>query len=438
MRMGGQQPAVSRRTLLWGLLGTGTATAATLGVVAATRNDAPAHRHPYPPVNPGPPTARTPGTLAGPTAKPAWSARIGSIAHAIAVAAGTVVVMDDVAVPRGFDPRTGTAKWTSATAFFLNDNTPLLAVRDTVYGTDEQGGFLAVDASNGSVRWQLPSPNPTTEIGPVLAAAGPLVFCTGVVGGDGQAASATKHGKLWAVDTAAHDTAWTLDTPAYCSAVAASAPESGLEPPSAGVVVAADETTYRLTAYSLKDQHVLWHKDAGAFGPYAAKSAPTDCVAISGSTVFWAANKLYALDAATGDIRWTAEGSGPDDVFQNVIVLPGQAPDGSDLVAATATGPDGGALLAFLAASGSAAWSERGSRLFGTRTALTAGVDAGAGVLYAAERDNGSVVAVDTKSGQTRWTYHDSSISSDLRWSIAADDARVYVAYGSTVLAFEH
>lgn len=78
-------------------------------------------------------------------------------------------------------------------------------------------------------------------------------------------------------------------------------------------------------------------------------------------------------------------------------------------------------------------WIEHGGAKFGLKTALAATAD----VVVVAEADNGSVVAVDAKTGQTRWTYHDATVTADLTWAAAADDTRVYVAYGKKLIAFE-
>lgn len=418
----GGRPAVSRRALLLGVPAVSVTAAVVLGVVAEQSENARHRRALNPPVNPGPATARAAGTLAGPSAKPTWSVVLERSAHAVAVAAGTVVLVDTYGAVRGFDPKTGAAKWQPSVEFFVNDDSPLTVVGGTVYGSDDDGHFMAVDASNGALSWQTQFASSGAQIATVAGTAGPNVFSTGEIddqsGGNG-------HGVLWCVDTTTRGTAWNINNVDYSLAVVASEP--------AGVVVTADEITYKLTAYSLKDQSVQWRKEAGNAEAVGIPASPAACVAVAGKTFYWAADKLYALDAASGDVRWTGSAPNPGSEFQSVIVVPGQGSDGADLIVAAATSPSGGTLHAFAADTGAAQWVEHGGPKFGSKTALTAG----AGVVFAAERDNGSVIAVDAKSGQTRWTYHDPTISADLTWSVAADDTRVYVAYGEHLLAFE-
>ncbi|GAA2004764.1 PQQ-binding-like beta-propeller repeat protein [Catenulispora subtropica] len=355
-----------------------------------------------------------------------WSAFLGTSAYALAAVDHSVFVVDLNGSVHGLDPRTGASKWKPAKLFFIGGETPFTVVGDTAYGADEDRDFLAVDTSNGAVRWKSRYPDPEAVITSVAGTAGPLVFSTGEVfdqsGGTGR-------GKVWGVDTSAHRVAWTLDDVGARLAVVASEP--------AGVVVTADEVAFQLTAYSLKDRSVVWRKSARDTGRTDARAWSTACVTVAGNTFYWAEDQLYALDAATGDVHWAVGASEPNDRFQSVIVLPEQGPGGTGLVVATSTGPNGGALHAFASANGAAVWTAHGGPRFGVKTALAAGTGGSAGVLYAAEPDNGSVFAVDAKTGQTRWTYHDADISADRTWAIAADEQRVYVAYAETALAFK-
>ena len=418
------KPAISRRALLLGgVTGTSVVGAVVLGIVTESSENARHRRALHPPVNPGPATTRTPGTLAGPSAKPTWSTKLDRNAHAVAVTADTVLLVDSYGSVCGFDPGTGAAKWQPSVQFFVNGQSPLTVVGDTLYGSDADGRILAVDTSNGTQRWQIQFASEGAQISTVAGTAGPLIFSTGEI--DDQA-TGKGHGVLWCVNTTAHGTAWHIENVNYNLAVVASE--------SAGVVVTADEIAYRLTAYSFNDQSVVWHKDAGNAGAIGIPASPAACVAVSGNTFYWAADQLYALDAATGAVRWTGSTPDPGSEFQSVIVVPGADPAAAGTVVATATGPSGGTLHAFAGASGDPLWVEHGGAKFGLGTALTTG---GAGAVYAVEGDNGSVFAVDAKTGQTRWTYHDATVTADLTWSAAADGTRVYVAYGENLLAFE-
>jgi outer membrane protein assembly factor BamB len=416
-----RETSVTRRALLFGVAGaalTGTVVAA---VVAGADEDARHRRALHPPVNPGPATVRTPGSLAGPAAAPIWSVPVDRGTRAVAVGAGSVLLTDGFGDVLGFDPHTGAAKWQPSVEFFLDSDSPLTVVGDTLYGFDADGDFLAVDASNGNMSWQVEFASGDVEIATVAGNAGPLVFSTGSI-----YERAGGKGVLWCVNTKLHGVEFNINDVDFNLAVAASEP--------AGVVVTADEISYRLTAYSINDQTVVWHKDAGNADAIGVPISPADCIAVSGDgdTFYWACDRLYALDAGTGAVRWTADSSNPADKFQSVLVLRGQGP-AADLIVATTTGPNGGTLRAFAADTGDVQWIEHGGAKFGLKTALAATAD----VVVVAEADNGSVVAVDAKTGQTRWTYHDATVTADLTWAAAADDARVYVAYGKKLIAFE-
>ncbi|WP_194911136.1 outer membrane protein assembly factor BamB family protein [Catenulispora rubra] len=428
---------ITRRAILFGIPAVSVTGAVALGVAAEHSENARHQRALNPPVNPGPATVRTPGTLAGPAAAPGWSVTVSSSVRAIAMAAGTVVLVDRFGNVRGYDPQTGVEKWQPSVVFFVNIEAPLMVVGDTLYGYDADGDVLAVDATDGTLRWKVQIGTSGVDIATVQGSAGSLVFSTGSIEGQGGVGAGVvggggaMHGKLWAVDTAGHGVAWTVDGLDYNLAVAASEP--------AGVVATADEIAYRLTAYSLKDRSVVWHRDTGNAESIGLPISPAACLTVSGSTFYWGADKLYALDAATGTVRWSADGPNPADEFQSVVVLAGQGAGDADLVVATTTGAGGGTLSAFDAATGVTRWVQRGSAKFGDKTSLTAATGTGAaGVLYAAEDDSGSLFAVDAKTGQTRWTYHDAAATADLVWTVAADDARVYVAYGKNLMAFEH
>lgn len=423
--------AITRRAILFGIPAVSVTAAVVLGVVAEQSENDRHRRALNPSVNPGPATVRTPGTLAGPAATPGWSVTVSSTVRAIAMAAGTLLLVDRFGNVRGYDPQTGVEKWQPSVQFFVNINAPLAVVGGTLYGFDADGNVLAVDATNGTLRWKVQFATSGVDIATVQGSGGPLVFSTGSIEGQGGVGVGTMHGKLWAVDTTSRGVAWTIDGLDYNLAVAASE--------AAGVVATADEIAYRLTAYSLKDRSVVWHKDAGNAESIGLPASPAACLAVSGGTFYWGADRLYAVDAATGTVSWSARGPNPADEYQSVVVVPGQGAGGADLVVATATatGAGGGSLSAFDAATGSTEWVQRGSAKFGLQTAVA--VAAGStGVLYAVEDDSGSLFAVDAKTGQARWTYHDAGATADLDWTVAADDARVYVGYGKKLMAFEH
>ena len=426
---------LTRRALLYGIPGAAAVAAVVLAIAGESSENARRDQALHPPLNPGPGTARVPGSLAGPRAAPAWAVKLNSEVRGVAYAAGSVLVVDDFGNVRGYDPRSGVEKWQPTVRFFSGMSLPLTVIGDTLYGYDADGDVLAVNASDGTLRWKVQL-GEKVEIATTQGSAGSLVFSTGSIDGQGNLDQAD--GLLWAVDSTTHSVAWSIEGVDYSLAVAASE--------AAGVVVIADKVANHLTAYSLEGRSVLWRKES-ARSELLFSMAPPNCLAVSGNTVFWGADKLYALDAATGTVHWSAAGPDPADEFESVFVVPGQGAGSGDLVVASAMSTYGagsggtGSLSAFDAESGDPRWVQRGSAKFGQYTAVAVGGTGradGTGVIYAAEADNGSLFAVDIQTGETRWTYRDDKATADFTWTVAADDVRAYVAYDNNLLSFEH
>jgi outer membrane protein assembly factor BamB len=430
---------ISRRALLLGVSGTSIAAATVLGVIASRSTPHRRHSSPLksPVVSAGPPTVRISGTLGGPRVAPAWSGTFTGVAHSVGVAGETVFAVDGSGTLLGFDRATGAARWESKVEVFVPDISPMPSTGGTVYAVTAGGaGLAAIDVADGTSPWQVRLPNPGARFTSVQVLAGSTLFGSAEI----DAKTAGKYTVLlWAVDTASRQVAWTLEHAGYLPAVAVSE--------KSGVLLAADRATQQLAAYSLKDRTVLWRKDPVSPARARTDLAPVNCVAASGSTFYWAADQLYALDATTGSVQWKGAASGLSQQFLAAAALPGQGPNAADLVVTTATGPGGGTLYAFAGDTGAPAWSANGDPHFGPATTLISGISTGISTstststgistVYTAERANSSICAVDAKTGETRWTFQDLTTEADLPWFAAVDEKHLYVAYSSRLLAFD-
>ena len=372
------------------------------------------------PVSAGPGIAVMPSTLAGPRAKPLWSKNFkpGSDVVAVAYAAGTLIVMGDDGSLTGYDPRTGKTKWTSPLQGPPNWDAPLLTVGDILYIADINANFSAVHAADGSVLWQVRLPQPEAEVSSVYGVAGSMVFCSG----DDDNSQGSGGPLLWAVDTANRRVAWTLQNVGSNLAIAGST--------SAGVVVTCNEIAQHLTAYDVKDGRQLWETEAGNAGDVTAPTAAPTCITVIGNTVYWTSDRFRALDVTTGRQLWLRAAWEGDEELLGAIP---QSTSVADLmIAMTVTTDTGGYLYGYLRETGEILWRKAADVEFSSRTSLVGGN----GAVFVAENSNGSVYAVDSQTGQTRWTYHDPTATKGLRWPIVTNGSQLFVAYGGTIRAF--
>lgn len=417
---------ISRRAILLGVLGTSSTTALIWGYIEEKRTDDKSHDH-RPKTNPGPGTAQVPGTLSGPNAKPLWSVELAATAKEIAVSTGVVAVQDKDGQLRGFDAQSGAAKWKPSGKLY-NDTVPLAVLGDTFLGATTDGRLQAVGALDGGERWQVQLVETGShDTAPVSQqVVGSTVLLTGLTIDVGN--SSNDAALIWAVDTTTHTIAWKRSQAGKNPPVATLAVSE-----SAGVILSADTTVPGLIAYSLADRTELWRRspDNGGY----AQDLPQNCVAAAGNTFYWAEYQLHAIDARSGKELWTAPAPEAVEVFQAVVVVPRSAPDGGDLVVTAMNAHrDDGSLYAFAASTGEQLWQRQAGKEFGgASTALSTAN----GIVFATEAHNGSVYAVDAKTGTPRWTFHDPTVPDDLDWLTATDGARLYVAYGNTLLAFE-
>ena len=462
-----------RRVLLWSIGATTVVTgvATTIGVFA-TESSRDHHADGPRPVHDGPPTVAEAGKLGGPARAPRWSATTGDDVQWLAAAGDRVLACGDALT--AYDGASGRILWTSTDAAMpYLYNTPPFVVGDTVYGVDDSGRIVAVDAADGSVAWRVDQPADDWYAWGIAAVAGRFLVATGIVdarsaapvgaataadnnatssaaGGTGGTSSGSTSAPpakdaplsipiLWIVDIEARRTLW-------------AAPVGGANDPAiafnekAGIIGLYDERSGVLTAYDVRQGGVRWRLTDPSWTsddtPYACSMAAHE------DTLYLAATDLLAVDAATGTVQWKAEApNAPYGLYHAVAVVsaaptpatsaaPGTtaAAGTTDLVIAAATGSlDPGELRAWHAATGDQVWAEAGDDDFGLGRFLT--VDDGN--LFYPVRYNGSLYAVDAATGQTRWTYHDGSATTDMQFTAAAANGRTYLHYGTKLHAFD-
>ena len=144
------------------------------------------------------------------------------------------------------------------------------------------------------------------------------------------------------------------------------------------------------TAYALNAAtgQVRWtYTPAGNLG---ADAVPT--ITVAGSTVYVGSTfKVYALDAATGQVRWTYTPFGPVDGASGGVAVAGYTAYVSD--------SDDYQVYALDAATGRVRW------IYGAPGAPTLSSPAAAGSAVYVSSANGTVYALDAATGQVRWTY---------------------------------
>ncbi|MCJ7509806.1 MAG: PQQ-binding-like beta-propeller repeat protein [Dehalococcoidia bacterium] len=184
----------------------------------------------------------------------------------------------------------------------------------------------------------------------------------------------------------------TLRLATACAGIAR--PEGWAGPTLAGDRLVASIGRGEMAAVDIEDSggRVVWrfplkgqkHPSGSKILPVAIYSTPQ----VAAETVFFGAYDgwLYALDLATGDIRWQAETGGP--IVGSAVVQDGVVYVGSD----------DGKLYAFDAETGSLRW------LFKSGDSIWSIPLAADGVIYVAPMDK-KVYALDAASGAEKWRF---------------------------------
>jgi len=266
---------------------------------------------------------------AGPRTQPAllWQRTLGGSTYAGSVHhGGTLYAGDSQGRLRAIDAATGAVKWTSVAEAIAS---PPSVTADAVYATSALSFIYALDKTSGQTLWSIPTRSPMF--------AAPLV--TG-----GVLYAGSEAGDLFAIDVATHTEKWRYRGPreihtqpalAADTVVFGSGPvlialdaATGIERwrfdsgTLAGGISIANGTVYavvdpgHLFAFDLYSGNVLWHV------PPAAGVNGWTTLAVFNGLVYGGNNlrRLVALDAFTGETRWTFDAA---DVPSDPIVADG-------------------------------------------------------------------------------------------------------------------
>ncbi|MGR7000535.1 protein kinase domain-containing protein [Yinghuangia aomiensis] len=416
------QRGPSRRALLIGagsavaLAGAGTAAVLLKGLGGSSDSPTPAARY----------------TLASTTpAAPARStAQLTSTTSGIALAGDLVVSFGPQSISAvGTD---GSFRWgptqTIPTGTALGANG--LVVDRTLYfcgltqmTSVQSSGLVAVDTATGAVAWSLAVPEPNWFAMSVIGTAGAAGTAGSVVYVSGShmdldnisAATTPGDGFVWAVDTAARKTLWTasgLDVGALLVAPPPGVPLlAGRSTGINGSVVALDRATGAKS----------WKADVPG-AAYLQMGATWETACLAADRFVVSGSKVVAFEALTGKPAWDFDAG----TAQPNFGWPVAAPDGRTVFVAGQPG-----VFALDAATGKVRWRtvlEGGSLGTDGRRRLRIAD----GNLYVPD-DRSTLWAVDPATGAPRWRFADPNPGTPGAPAVAAGGGAVWFGKGTTL-----
>ncbi|GAA2018638.1 hypothetical protein GCM10009839_13540 [Catenulispora yoronensis] len=363
------------------------------------------------------PTVARPGLIGGPLKDPLWTR---SVLHGVdaLTAAGGLVLAGGAGIA-AYDGASGEPGWSvpvDASGTFSESRLPVDG--GTVYALTPGGELDALSSTDATQLWSAPPPPRWVRAGLVGASPDAVVaWALSTPGGDGGPG-------LWAADPKAHRPTW--NTPV--------APFDGMPyfSAGAGLVVVSRPNNFQLAAYSVADGDLAWTAEDAVARSGGRDAAFATSVAGHGATVYWATNRLYALDQH-GKHLWPAGVSegGDDGMFHAVVADDTLVYAAAEVVLGTDT------IVAYGAADGALRWRASWPKQFFTPS-LECEMALGGGNLYVVDRFSQTLVALDAATGRTLWQFHEKTPAknSDQYWHVAADSDHVYIGYGSTLRAF--
>lgn len=314
--------------------------------------------------------------VAGPIGHPvlSWQNHVaGGVSGDIAIVGDDVYYASDDGVVHAVDRVSGAERWT-ATLDAPTRSGPV-ATDGRLYMVGDSGAPMAIDAQTGTTLWTAATAYPAPS--QLASADGTLYLGTG-------------DGFLVAIDAATGAEGWRLQPSPTTTIVRTPAVANGriFAGTEGGGYVAVDAATHA----------VVWTGDLQ--GDVTGTAGTAAGLAFIGSLVDEPAGRLRAFDAATGQLRWTAE--------QPLL----QFPTVADGMAFSAT--QEGLVAALDLATGSTRWS---IRLDGkVRPMAVAGT-----MLYLGADHEQKVYALDTATGGKLWSFDVDG----------ANDCCIAVAHGS-------
>ncbi|MEY9862431.1 serine/threonine protein kinase [Catenulispora sp. GAS73] len=361
----------------------------------------------------GLPTTVSKGSLGGPLKSPLWS-HTGVYADFLALSGNTLLVQGTTLT--AFDTAAGTQRWTVPTGTYaqLNDGV-FPATADTAYETAAAGSDLvAVSVANGRPAWRVPGPANWLTRG-LVGASSDLV-----VGWSYIDANQPANDGLWGVDAQTHQLRWQTQIGAVDRAPYYSA--------GTGLVLLSQPHDSKLTAYNAKTGGQAW--TAQDTSPASDPAFATD-ITSHGTSIYWATNRLYAFDA-NGRALWPVGVTESDGGAFHAVIA-----DDNAVYAASSVTLGNSVIAAYRASDGGPLWRSTWPKSY-LDPSLECRLALGGGILYIADRVNGTLVALEAKTGKTLWQFHDpAATGSNTSWQIVANDAYVFAGYGTTVHGFK-
>jgi len=355
--------------------------------------------------------------MAGPDAKPAWTATLPQAATSLAMSGGTLVGLGDQSLA-GYDAATGKSTWAKPVP--LHDGS-MKVVAGTVYAVGdlvtESGGLLglfAVEAATGTVAWNAPITTARWQPSSVSGVLNGVVFVEGV-----SVATSPATSWLWAVDGRTHKELWRQEGSGAKAAGSVYVPASGGKI-YVGTVTDQDTSTGQIQAYDATTGTRGWTvgvKDETGF------LADSTSFAMGSGNLIYAADQVYGIDPATAKQNWAWAPAGTD----SSLGWPGIGADGSLVVFAGES-----TVYAVDTKSGQQKWK---TATAGQSPGLK-GIENGTpqiadGNVYVLDSAN-TLWALDVATGATRWKY---AFPVDVAW--IAGGGHVYAAYGTALVAIK-
>ena len=221
------------------------------------------------------------------------------------------------------DARTGRPLWRHPSLAPVGS--AIAVDRGTVFAGDDNGNIYALDANTGTTRWvagQLPCASPPKGNGlratappracPCGTRAGPTVAGDRVVAG-------TTAGTVYALDRATGKLLWRFQTGGAVVSSPAVGPSGAASPYTAAVyskggLVFAGSADHYLYALDLASGALRWRYQTG--GPISSSPAYANGVVLVGALD----GRLYAVAAATGKPLWSEATGGPIDLSSPAIL----------------------------------------------------------------------------------------------------------------------
>ena len=123
---------------------------------------------------------------------------------------------------------------------------------------------------------------------------------------------------------------------------------------------------------------------------------------------------------------------GESNVFHAVV-----ADDDTVYAASSGALDENSVIAAYKASDGAPLWRSEWPKSY-LDPALECQLALGGGNLYIADHINSALIALDTKTGEALWQFHDPAKStSDNPWQVVADDHYVIIGYDTPVHGFK-